>query len=121
MKSLLLVFAILNLVAAVTVVVLSSVTVGIHKAVVLSKYRELDLNGIIDKKALVQYDGGRFAGGDWGMVPHWLNEGEDGWVALAKVIAAFCAANGLVFGTFWIRTKGVAASPVTPVGEPSGA
>ena len=58
MRRLALSFAVLNLVAAVLVVFLTGASVAIHKTVMFSKYRELDLHGIINQKVLDEYAGG---------------------------------------------------------------
>jgi len=106
MKGLLLTLAIFNAVAAVAVVGLAEVGVGVRKGVVVSKYAELPLNGVIDQKALAGLEGGRFAGEDWARFPDWLNEGEDQWAALAWGAATVLAVNGVVFGVLWRRTGG---------------
>jgi hypothetical protein len=112
-------FAALNLVAAALVVFVTGASVGIHKSVMLDKYRELDLHGIINQKALGKYDGGRLAGG-WTKVPDRLGEGEEDFVTLGWLIAAACVANSVVFMVIWNAGRKPDATATGKTGTATG-
>src|SRR4051812_13745328 len=61
----------------------------------VSCYRELDLNGIIDHEALRHYDGGRFAKGNWTTVPEWLMQGHRYPSEIVIAISVLLIANGV--------------------------
>jgi len=97
-------FAILNITVAPVIIFVAGIGVGIRKTVIFSKYRELEVHGLVNEKAMGEYSGGRFAG-DGGAVPLWLSEGEEDWVKLAYAMAAVCGTNSIVFLTIWTKSR----------------
>lgn len=57
-----------NVLAAVASYFLLSLTISAGHAVIVSRYRGLDLNGVINQEALQEFDDGKFAGA-WTRVP----------------------------------------------------
>jgi len=90
LKLIVLVAAICSFLVAIATPIIFHMGVGLGNGVAMSKYREFDLNGVINHERLKQFQDGRFSG-DWTTVPEYLMEGENGWLGLGWWITCFWA------------------------------
>ncbi|MBX3426063.1 MAG: hypothetical protein KF688_10320 [Pirellulales bacterium] len=82
---------------------LCSFATGLGKLAILSHYREFDLNGLINREAVDQFDNGRFAG-EWTQIPDFLGAQAFRHVELAAVWISIAFGINLVFVTIaWMR------------------
>ncbi len=95
--------AALNLLAAVAVSLGHSALAAADALTVMSTYRELDVNGVIDHARLSAYDGGRLASDPWA-VPDYLNQNRRSVFPLAFATSAGFVANAAVFLLLWRKT-----------------
>jgi hypothetical protein len=92
-KPLIISAAICSFLLAVATPLVFSGLVALSRTVVLSKYREIDLNAI-DHERIKHVQDGRFSD-DWGAVPEWLTEGYRNWYTLGWAIGILWGVNGI--------------------------
>ena len=100
-RNILLAVALVNLLAVPTIPVLFSLICGEGKLVILSTYREMDLNGVIDHTRLMRFRGGEFAS-EWNKIPDYFGEGFDVVTEFAWGISALCMMSSTaIFAVLW--------------------
>jgi hypothetical protein len=99
-KSYIFILAVIHLIVSLAVPLLFKYTVHMKKMILVSDYREFDLNGIINHAKLDQFHGGQFAG-DWALVPYYFGDKFDVVVTLAWGVSALCFATCIVLFIIW--------------------
>lgn len=97
-----LIAAICSFLIAIATPLTFSLLVGFSRTVMLSKYREIDINAI-DHERIKQMQDGRFAS-DWGLVAEWLSKGEEDWQTAGWIIGVLWAANGIFLIFLWSQS-----------------
>jgi hypothetical protein len=120
-KRLLTSLLVLNLVAGIGSLVMLSLAEAAGRTILVSAYRELDINDIIDHDKLQNLNGGRFKG-SWTVVPdQWGNSAFRytriaGWIAVV-----FLFSNVLALATILVhlRTQNRHPRDIVPPDQPS--
>ncbi len=97
--------SILNVVAAIAVVMVSEFVVSIGYVNSMSRYREFDLDGAIDYEKIRQLRGDE-VGEDWGAVVEYLiGDSMRGLLDMDRVFAGGFALNSFVLFAMWYLSR----------------
>lgn len=100
----LLIVALFQLLLSLVIPPMFSVATSVIRVSALSKYRELDVEGVIDHEKLAQLQGGRFAG-DWAEVPDYLVKEKSYVLNAAYGISAACLVTSVSLFIVWWRSR----------------